>query len=90
MKTLKKLEIEFVILIEKLKENQISLKKALIIFERLIDDFECLSEKEINAIDELRKEFKRLTKQIVRIKEIESSIENLENVIQFYQKKHML
>lgn len=87
MKKLNTLEIEFYNLLNKLKEGNINLKESLIRFEKLITDFEYLSEKDVNEMEELKKEFKQLLLQIDRLNEIDFKIDELEKHIHSYNEK---
>lgn len=61
MNDLNSLEKDFFILIEKLKNDTINISDALLTFEDLISKFEFVSQNDISLLDELKKEFKRLS-----------------------------
>ncbi|WP_299676370.1 hypothetical protein [uncultured Tenacibaculum sp.] len=87
MNDLNSLEKDFFILIEKLKNDTINISDALLTFEDLISKFEFVSQNDISLLDELKKEFKRLSLQIIKLKEIDANIEELESNIEFYKLK---
>ncbi len=87
MKKLETLELEFHHLLRNFRKGELSLKEALIRFEKLVDDFECLSEKDVKITKELKNEFKKLFLQIEKLKKIDSNILMLENDINYYNNK---
>lgn len=87
MENLKKLINSFNLLIKQLKDEEISLENALIKFEALINEFECISDGDILMIQGLKKEFQKLVQSTHRIKTIEKNICLLEKAIRDYDKK---
>lgn len=87
MKKLETLELEFHHLLKDFRKEELSLKEALIRFEKLVDDFECISEKDVKITKELKNEFKKLFLQIEKLKKIDSNILMLENDINYYNNK---
>lgn len=84
MKTLKELEIGFFHLLEELKNDDLNIVDVLKKFESLISDFESVSKQDVEAINELKKEFKQLSLKIIKLKKIDSKISFLEESIKIY------
>lgn len=84
MKTLKELEIGFFHLLEELKNDDLNIVDVLKKFESLISDFETVSKQDVEAINELKKEFEQLSLKIIKLKKIDSKISFLEENIKIY------
>lgn len=87
MKTLKELEINFLVLLEELKNDDLSTTCILKKFEVLINDFEAMSKNDIDAINQLKKDFKQLFLIIIKLKKIDSKITSLEENIKVHNNK---
>ncbi|WP_272149103.1 hypothetical protein [Tenacibaculum aiptasiae] len=87
MRSINDLNLEIVKLVDNFKNDRINIEETIILLERLIRDFQLISNTDIKTIELLKSELNDALKYIYKTKLLDKAIKLQYEEIQFYESK---